>query len=46
MTMSNMTIEAGAAWSMPIDEATIEYVGPTYMPSGEKWIWRWRHGAI
>ena len=39
MTMSNMTIEAGARFGlMPIDEATIEYVkGRPYAPSGEKW---------
>ena len=39
MTMSNMTIEAGARFGlMPIDEATIEYVkSRPYTPSGEKW---------
>ena len=39
MTMSNMTIEAGARFGlMPIDEATIEYVaGRPYTPSGKRW---------
>ncbi len=39
MTMSNMTIEAGARFGlMPVDEKTIEYIkGRPYAPSGEKW---------
>ena len=39
MTMSNMTIEAGARFGlMPIDDATIEYVkGRPYAPVGESW---------
>ena len=48
MTMSNMTIEAGARFGlMPIDEATIEYVKEGHMrrPARDG-TWRWRHGAI
>lgn len=50
MTMSNMTIEAGARFGlMPVDDAAIEYVkGRPYAPTGEKWeqavaAWRELH---